>query len=98
MGWDSDIYSIFVIYHVYYSYWKQSFGLAQINLASVNQESQPKKKKLNSLKLDPKQREKLVLGLAGKTQNLKNIPTLNHSNHILYIILRMWLQKWDAVL
>ena len=45
MGWDSDIYSIFVLYHVYYSSWKQSFGLAQINLASVNQESQQKKKK-----------------------------------------------------
>ena len=36
MGWDSDICSIFVIDQVYSSSWKQSFELAQTNLASVN--------------------------------------------------------------
>ena len=32
MSWDSDICLIFVIYQVYYSSWKQNFGLAQTNL------------------------------------------------------------------
>ena len=41
--------------------------------------------KINSLKLGLKQREILILGWVGKTQNLKNILTLSRSNRILYI-------------
>ena len=42
-------------------------------------------KKLNSLKLGPKQRENLILDWVEKTQNLKNILTSSRSNRILYI-------------
>ena len=57
-----------------------------ITLINVDYESHPniKKNQFNSLKLEPKQREKLVLDLVEKARNLKNIQISNHSNCILY--------------
>ena len=63
-------------------------------IRKVSPKKKKKKKKKNSLKLGPKQKQKLVLGLLGKTQNLKNILI---SNLFLYTTSHMWPQKWGAV-